>query len=108
MLRSKGIATHVKPSNTIRQALVSPKDKDDTMDQAGVVYHIQCGNCPAEYVGESARTGHMRGEDHVRDLLGGKEGKPLWMHSKEMHEGKLKREDYKMKLVKILFHSFIY
>ena len=42
------------------------------------------------------KTGHRRGDNHIKDLLNKREGKPLWEHSREFHEGKLKEEDYKM------------
>ena len=66
-----------------------------------VLYEITCLQCKQEhlvssYVGESTRTGHRRGDNHVKDLLNKREGKPLWEHSKEFHEGKLKEEDFKM------------
>ena len=51
-------------------------------------------------MGESARTGHKRGENHINDLLHRKEGKPLWVHSRDMHDSKLVGEDFKMKVVK--------
>ena len=50
----------------------------------------------SSYMGESARTGHRRGSNHIQDLLNKKEGKPLWEHSREVHEGELKESDYKM------------
>ena len=52
------------------------------------------------YIGESSRTGHARGNNHLKDLLKRREGKPLWVHSEEEHRGELKPEHYKMKLVR--------
>ena len=43
----------MRPYNTIRSILVQPKNKITLDDKAGVVNRIQCGDCPAFYVGES-------------------------------------------------------
>ena len=51
------------------------------------------------YVGESARTGQMRGEDHLTDLGTKREGKPLWQHTDEEHGGVAREEDFKMKVL---------
>ena len=53
-----GIQTHFKGSNTIRNLLVSPKDKDPMVNKSGVIYWFQCGDlsCDHEYIGETSRT----------------------------------------------------
>ena len=73
--------------------------------QEGILYLISCLKCKeggttAEYVGESARTGERRGCEHLRDLRNKKDGKPLWDHSKEHHEGKVLDVDFKMKVLR--------
>ena len=40
-IRKAGVTVHLRPHNTIRQALVHPKDKVPREDQTGVVYAIQ-------------------------------------------------------------------
>ena len=70
-----------------------------------VLYEITCLKCKEAmkstiYVGESARTGQCRGEDHLSDLRSKRQGKPLWTHSEEDHDGKLQNGDFKMKVVK--------
>ena len=70
-----------------------------------MLYEIQCLKCRANkketiYVGESARTGQCRSGDHLSDLKGRIEGKPLWCHSVEDHEGMHVDEDFKMKIVR--------
>ena len=65
-IRKTGIKVHLRPTNTIRQRLVHPKDKLDKMDQAGVVYKIQCKDCPASYVGETERRLKTRVSEHRR------------------------------------------
>ena len=42
--QSKGIRTHYKPVNSIRQQLVAPKDKIKTVDKSGVVYNSTAKN----------------------------------------------------------------
>ena len=70
-----------------------------------VLYEIVCLKCKGNnkitsYVGESSRTGHRRGANHVQDLLKKREGKPLWVHSYEEHNGILMVEDDKMKVLR--------
>lgn len=65
-IRSAGVRVHVRPQNTIRSQLVAPKDKTKTLDQAGVVYQIQCEDCPAHYVGETERQLGKRIKEHQR------------------------------------------
>ena len=66
IMRNYGIITHIKPQNTIRSQLVAPKDKTKTIDKAGIVYNIQCTDCPSEYTGESARPLRARLDEHKR------------------------------------------
>ena len=51
-----GIQTHFKGGNTIRNLLVSPKDKDP-ISKSGAIYWFQCGDltCDDEYIGETSR-----------------------------------------------------
>ena len=41
-LQNYGIKVVFKPTQTLRQYLVSPKDKTDKKDITGAVYHIPC------------------------------------------------------------------
>ena len=65
-IRKYGVQVHMKPTNTIRQKLVHPKDKVDKLEQAGVVYKISCNDCPASYVGETERRLQTRVSEHRR------------------------------------------
>ena len=51
--RRHGIDMHFKGTNTIRQLLVHPKDKDDILKKIGVIYRYKCGrvDCEEEYIG---------------------------------------------------------
>ena len=51
-IRKAGVAVHMRPTNTIRSRLVHPKDRVEKQDKCGVVYHISCEDCNANYVGE--------------------------------------------------------
>ena len=73
--------------------------------QESVLYLISCLKCKekgnvVEYVGESSRTGHRRGADHLADLRNGRIGKPLWDHAEEAHGGDKETGGYKMKVLK--------
>ena len=50
-----GIQTHFKGGKTIKNLLVSPKDKDPMFNQSGAIYRYQCNNlgCDDEYIGEN-------------------------------------------------------
>ena len=39
-----GIQTHFKGGSTIKNLLVSPKDKDPMVSQSGAIYWNQCGD----------------------------------------------------------------
>ena len=53
-----GIQTHFKGGKTIKNLLVSPKDKDPMVNQSGAIYQYKCGDltCDEEYIGETSRT----------------------------------------------------
>ena len=55
---SYGIQTHFKGIRTIKNLLVSPKDKDPMVSQSGGIYWYQCGDlgCDEEYTWETSRT----------------------------------------------------
>ena len=66
-MRSRGVAVHSRPYNTIRSMLVAPKDKPDKLDKAGAVYHIECAGCNATYIGETERALRKRLKEHHRE-----------------------------------------
>ena len=53
-----GIQTHFKGGKTIKNLLVSPKDKDPMVNQSGAIFRYHCNNlgCDDEYIGETSRT----------------------------------------------------
>lgn len=66
-MRKVGIQVHARPHTTIRSILVSPKDKDSILDKPGVVYHLKCRDCRAEYIGETERALRKRVSEHKRE-----------------------------------------
>ena len=62
-----GIQTHFKGGRTIKNLLVSPKDKDPMVNQSGAIYWYQCGDlgCDDEYIGETSRTFGERYKEHL-------------------------------------------
>ena len=67
-IRQTGVSVHSKPCNTIRSKLVAPKDKTDKLDQSGVIYKIDCGDCDkGVYIGETERSLKKRITEHKRE-----------------------------------------
>ena len=71
------IQTYFKGSYTIRNLLVSPKDKDLMVNQSAAIYWFQCGDlsCDDEYIGETSRTFGERYKEHLKD------SSPIHQHS---------------------------
>ena len=61
-----GIPTYFKPTNTLRQLLVKPKDPVSKENVVGPVYKIKCEKCEAMYVGETERSLKARFSEHRR------------------------------------------
>ena len=73
IFREYNITTHFKPVNTIRQALVHPKDKQPKGRQSGLVYGIQCAenfDCSDTYIGETSQPLRKRLQQHQRSSSG--------------------------------------
>ena len=58
----------MKGTNTIKQLLMAPKDKDSKLQKNGVIYKYKCPqiNCTEEYIGESGRTFGDRYKEHLK------------------------------------------
>ena len=63
-----GIQTHFKRGSTIKNCLVSLKDKDPMVNQSGAIYWYQCGDlgCDDAYIGETSRTFGERYKEHLK------------------------------------------
>ena len=55
VLRPFNIPAYFKPTNTLLQCLVWPKDKVEKGKVVGPVYHITCDDSEATYIGETER-----------------------------------------------------
>ena len=55
ILKKHSIRVAHKPSVTLKSKLCQIKDKREVSERAGVVYQINCNNCPAKYIGETGR-----------------------------------------------------
>ena len=75
--RRYGIQTHFKGNSTIKNLLVSPKDKNPMDNKSGAIYWFQCGDltCDDEYIKETSRTFGERFKEHL------KEPSPIHHHS---------------------------
>ena len=58
----------LKPGQTIRQALVSPKDPIPDQQKQGVIYSIRCDDCDLEYVGQTGQSLKDRKYQHEHSL----------------------------------------
>jgi len=52
----------------MRQNCMSIKDKLATKYKSAVVYNVNCKNCPAQYVGQTARRLETRLKEHSGDI----------------------------------------
>ena len=66
IFKNHGVGAYHKPFNTLRSILVQPKDKTPDHKKCGVVYEIQCPECSAQHVGETARTLETRMKNHLK------------------------------------------
>ena len=63
-----GIDVHLKGGQTIKDHLMSPKDKDPINKKSGVIYRFKGDrvDCDDEYIGESARNFEERLKEHLK------------------------------------------
>ena len=73
----QGIHLHFKGTNTVKQLLMVPKDKDPKLTKSGIIYRYQCPNinCTEQYIGESGRSLGDRYREHL------KAPSPIHMHT---------------------------
>ena len=64
----QGIQVHFKGTNTAKQLLMAPKDKDPKVIKSGVIYRYQCPNinCTEQYTGESGRSLEEMYREHLK------------------------------------------
>ena len=63
-----GVTLHFKAGQTLKNILVSPKDKDSMTRKNSVIYSYSCGriDCDEEYIGESSRTFGDRFKENLK------------------------------------------
>ena len=63
-----GIQVYFKGGKTIKNLLVSPKDKDNIRKKSNVIYWFKCDriDCEEECIWESARTFEERYKEHLK------------------------------------------
>ena len=56
-----------------------------------VGYQISCQECPKSvvYIGETSKSGYLRGVDHLRNYKSKKNDCPLWRHAAQDHDNRL-------------------
>ena len=66
--KKHGVAVYFKAKQTLKNILVSPKDKDEMANKSSIIYSYCCGEigCNEEYVGESWRTFGERFKEHLK------------------------------------------
>ena len=71
------VQVYFKGGTTIKNLLMTAKDKDPIQKQSGVIYRYQCDrvDCDEEYIGESSRTFGERFKEHL------KPPSPIYDHS---------------------------
>jgi hypothetical protein len=83
ILQKCDIPVQFKPSNTLRQKLVHPKDKTPRHKQSNVVYAVQCQEeCKELYIGETKQPLHRRMAQHRRATSSGQDS-AVHLHLKE-------------------------
>ena len=62
------IQVHSKGTNTVKQLLMAPKDKDPKLAKSAVIYRYKFPNlnCTKQYIGESGRTLGDRYKEHLK------------------------------------------
>ena len=62
-----GINVYHKPTNTMRNLLVRPKDPTPVDKRCGVIiYHIECPECEQIYIGETSPPMGTRFKEHLK------------------------------------------
>ena len=63
-----GVKVYFRGGTTIKNLLMTPKDKDPMLKRSGVIYSYKCGRveCDKEYIGESSRRFGERFKEHQK------------------------------------------
>ena len=82
-----GIQTHFKGNSTIKNLLVSQKDKDPMENKNEAIYWYQYGDlaCNEEYIGETSRTFGVRFKEYLKE--------PFLIHNHSHNTGHTTTQD---------------
>ncbi len=65
VFKAHGVGTYHRPINTIRSILVYPKGKTPDAQKCGLVYQVECPECPLTSIGETGSMLATRVKDHL-------------------------------------------
>ena len=106
ILKMKNKKPNRKPCND-PECLIGRSEKGGNCRKNEVVYMITCKNCKDKYVGETARNGHTRGIEHIRD---GQSNNPkvieksvIQRHKREKHQEE--NVEFEMKILSAYQHD---
>lgn len=72
-LSVRNLPLDIKPAfytnNNLGKFLINTKDKEDKLSHSGI-YKLSCSDCPAFYIGKTARNVNIRVKEHLRCLNG--------------------------------------
>ena len=76
--------------------LSNKSGKPTNCHKDGIVYQISCKECPAVYIGESARNANCRGREHIKDYETNKDCSIMQRHTQLHHQHDTNRPKYTM------------
>ena len=81
VLRKQDIKVSNKPTRTLQQEFLSPKDRPETEKKTNVIYKIRCKDCSWSYIGETGRCFETRKKEHIRNVKQNIAGSNIASHS---------------------------
>ena len=69
--------------NKLNNIIKLGKDKTEKVNQANVVYKINCKDCNASYVGQTSRRLQVRAKEHAKKYKDKDENSGLFLHTKD-------------------------
>ena len=83
ILRPYNLRLGSKPTNTLKIKLCILKDKISDEDKTNCVYQISCGECPAQYIGQTSRELKTRVKEHQRAVASFDPNSLIYQHLQE-------------------------
>ena len=79
----------------------SKNNKHTNCRKDGIIYHITCNKCQAQYIGESARNGNTRGKEHLNDYETNRDSSIMQRHIQTHHRHDEQRPTFTMTITQI-------